>query len=79
MSRFSMSKQDIESIERFDTLPNAAFVRAPVVAALRCCSINTVWRHSKSGLIPAPKKIGPQVTAWNVGELRASMGKEVAA
>lgn len=76
MSNPDLSNQDAEALKSFDTLPNAAFVRAPVVAALRGCHVNTVWRHAKSGLLPEPKKLGPQVTAWNVGELRLSLNKE---
>jgi predicted DNA-binding transcriptional regulator AlpA len=77
MSNLPLCNSNQEALSGFDTMPNAAFVRAPVVAALRGCSVNTVWRHSKQGLIPKPRKIGPQVTAWNVGELRAAM-QEVA-
>lgn len=60
----------------FDSLPDSAHVRVPVVAALRGCTVNTVWRHVKLGLVPAPKKLGPQITAWNVGELREYMKRQ---
>jgi predicted DNA-binding transcriptional regulator AlpA len=73
MSKVPLCDSNKAALCNFDALPNASFVRAPVVAALRGCSVNTVWRHAKEGLIPKPKKIGPQVTAWNVGELRASL------
>lgn len=72
----SFKTKNQEALEGFDELPDSAHVRAPVVAALRGCAVNTVWRHVKMGLIPAPKKLGPQVTAWNVGELRASFVQE---
>jgi predicted DNA-binding transcriptional regulator AlpA len=41
-----------------------------VVAALKGVGIATVWRWSKSGQLPSPRKLGPRVSAWNVGELR---------
>lgn len=54
----------------FDALPDSAYVRLPVVAALTGASRPTVWRWSKTGHLPAPKKIGRQVTGWQVGALR---------
>jgi len=60
------------NLSQFDQLPDAAFVREPVVRAFFSCSHSTLWRWVKSGLIPQPKKIGPKNTVWNVGELRES-------
>jgi predicted DNA-binding transcriptional regulator AlpA len=61
------------ALAQFDQLPDSAHVRLPVVCGLRGVGPATVWRHAKLGLIPKPKKLGPNVTAWNVGELRRSM------
>lgn len=62
---------DIPSaLANFDSLPDSAHVRAPVVAALRGCSVGTVWRQAKAGEIPKPIKLSPGVSAWNVGALR---------
>lgn len=61
------------ALENFDRLPASAFVRLPVVAALFGCSAPTVWRRVQSGHIPQPRKLGPRVTAWNVGELREAL------
>lgn len=58
------------ALKNFDSLPNAATVRAPIVAELFGISEVTVWRWSKSGRLPEPKKVGPNTTGWNVGELR---------
>lgn len=68
-----MSNSTASALAEFDTLPNAAHVRLPVVQALYACSDETVRRRVKSGHIPAPRKLGPRVTAWNVGELRAAL------
>jgi predicted DNA-binding transcriptional regulator AlpA len=56
-------------IEKFDQLPDDAYVRLPVVAALLSVSTATVWRWSKAEHIPAPVHI-QGVTFWSVGELR---------
>lgn len=60
-------------LARFDTLPDAAYVRLPVVTALFACSKASVWRYVKSQRLPVPHKFGSRVTAWNVGELRAAL------
>lgn len=62
------------ALKNFDSLPNAANVRLPVVQGLYCCSAPTVWRRVKDRSIPAPRKLSPGVSAWNVGELRRALG-----
>ena len=62
------------ALSNFDSLPDAANVRLPVVAALNGISTVTVWRWSKSGKLPTPTKTGG-VTTWNVGALRRSMAE----
>jgi predicted DNA-binding transcriptional regulator AlpA len=57
----------------FDDLPDAAHVRLPVVAALYATSQSNVWRWVKQGIIPQPRKLGPQTTVWNVGDLRRAL------
>lgn len=58
------------ALVHFDTLPDSAFVRLPVVAGLRGISTATVWRWVKAGRLPAPLRLSPGVTAWRVGDLR---------
>lgn len=65
-------------LANFDHLPNSAYVRAATVAGMLDCSLNTVWRYAKTGVIPAPKKIGPALTAFNVGELRRALEAKAA-
>jgi len=62
-----------EALKNFDSLPDSAFVRLPVVAGLKACSHATIWRMVRRGDLPAPRKQSERVTAWNVGELRKSI------
>ena len=59
-----------EALRNFDSLPNSANVRLPVVCGLVGASPMTIWRMSADGRLPAPRKLSPKVTVWNVGELR---------
>jgi predicted DNA-binding transcriptional regulator AlpA len=60
-----------DALRYFDQLPDSAFIRAPIVRAL-CGGISntTLWRWVQENRLPKPEKLGPQVTAWNVGALR---------
>ena len=64
-----------DALKHFDSLPDSAHVRVPTVAALFACCTMTVWRRSKSGTLPAPRKLSEAITAWNVGELRKVLNK----
>ncbi len=66
-----------EPLRNFDSLPDSAHVRLPVVAALFACSEATVWRGVKSGRIPKPRKHFNRACAWQVGELRKALDKAV--
>lgn len=57
-------------LAQFDSLPNSAHVRLPVLIGKFSVSAPTIWRWVKSGRLPAPIKLGPNTTAWRVGELR---------
>jgi predicted DNA-binding transcriptional regulator AlpA len=61
----------------FDTLPDSAIVRLPVVKSLFSISSPTVWRWSKSGQLPKPVRIAG-ITGWQVGALRKTL-KEMTA
>jgi predicted DNA-binding transcriptional regulator AlpA len=62
-----------DALRNFDLLPDDAHVRQPAVEALFAFSGATVWRRVKDGGIPAPRKLSPRVTVWNVGELRRAL------
>jgi predicted DNA-binding transcriptional regulator AlpA len=59
-----------DALKNFDSLPDSAHVRQPVVEALFACSGATVWRRVKAGTLPQPRKLSQRVTAWNVAEIR---------
>jgi predicted DNA-binding transcriptional regulator AlpA len=65
------------TLRDFDSLPNAAGVDVHTVAALCGCNVSTVWERSKSGVLPAPIKIGGSAR-WNVGKLRVVLTGETA-
>lgn len=62
-----------DALRYFNELPPDASVRAPVVAALFACSEVTIWRWAAAGKLPSPQRLGPRVTAWNVGLLREAL------
>ena len=62
-----------EALKNFDSLPDSASVRQPVVESLYACSSSCVWRGVHAGRIPKPRKLSPRTTCWNVGELRAAL------
>lgn len=65
-----------DSLRHFDELPDSAQVRVGVVAALFGCRPVTVWRRSRAGTLPAPRKHSPRITTWTVGELRKVLHPE---
>lgn len=67
------SDAKIEFLSDFDSLPNTANVRLPVVMGLYGVSSATVWRNIKNGNIPRPRKLTSRTTVFNVGELRAAL------
>ena len=65
--------QPLTALVTFDSQPNSANVRLPVVMALYGISSASVWRNCKNGNIPKPRKLTTRTTVWNVGELRAAL------
>lgn len=58
-----------DALRHFDSLPDSAGARLPVVMALYGASASTIWRRVRTGEIPAPTRRG-RITTWNVGDLR---------
>lgn len=67
------------ALSNFDTLPDGAYVRVPVVRAMYGVSTSTAWRMARDGRIPAATKISVGVTAWRVGDIRADLARRAAA
>lgn len=63
------------TLQQFDQLPDSAHVDVRTVAGLFGISVPTVWRHTRSGKLPTPRKIGAS-TRWNVAELRAILSAD---
>ncbi len=61
------------ALQSFNNLPDTAYVRIRVVAALFAISEYTVRRWVTAGRLPAPKTIGPQTIVWRVGEIRRAL------
>jgi predicted DNA-binding transcriptional regulator AlpA len=64
-----------DALKNFDSLPDSANVRQPVVEGLYDVSAATIWRMVKRGTLPAPRKLSSRVTVWNVGELREALAR----
>ena len=74
LKRAAEKKAAVDDVlERFDKLPNTAHVRLPVVKSLYGCSAASIWRYVKKGIVPAPRKFGSRVSAWNVLELKTNL------
>jgi predicted DNA-binding transcriptional regulator AlpA len=65
-----------DAVVNFNSLPGDAIIRVRAVAALRGCSVPTVWRHVSVGLLAKPQKLGG-ITGWRVADVRASLRAEV--
>ena len=64
-----------DALKHFDSFPDSACVRQPVVEALFGCSSATVWRMVKRGKLK-PRKLSDRLTGFNVGELRVALRGE---
>lgn len=57
-------------VANFDDLPDTAMVDVKTVASLLNRGKSTIWRDVQAGAFPAPVKLGPACTRWNVGAIR---------
>ena len=62
----------------WETMPDSAMVRLPIVKALLGVSGATVWRLCKAGHL-ITYKLTERTTTWNVGELKQFLASKVAA
>lgn len=60
-------------------LPEVGFIRqAQLIPAIVPFSNATLWRKVKDGTFPAPVKLSPRVTAWEVGKVREWIAERAA-
>ena len=59
--------------KNFDDLPASAQIPARTLAILLGISEVSVWRWSKAGKLPRPRKLGANTTRFNVGEVREAL------
>ena len=64
-----------DPLKNFDTHPDSAHVRLPMLMTLYACSEATVHRAVKTGHIPQPVKHFERAVCWNVGNLRRALAK----
>lgn len=67
----------------FPSNPQPVFLRDHQLAGVLSVTADTIWRWSRTGVIPKPHVIGPKATRWNLGEVmehieRKSTKKEAA-
>ncbi|MDM9552975.1 AlpA family phage regulatory protein [Pseudomonas asiatica] len=55
----------------FDSLPDSAVIREPLVLALTGYSHTSLWDGVRAGTLPKPVQIGPRMVGWRVGDVRA--------
>lgn len=65
----------VTPLTNFDELPSSAQVPARILAHLLGISEVSVWRWSKAGKLPRPRKLGANTTRFNVGEVREALAK----
>ena len=68
-----------DALANLDQMPNAAFIRLPIVAGAYGLSYSTIWRNVKKGTMPKPVHISERCTAWNVGEIKADLAAKAGA
>ena len=69
----AVNQSILEALAQFESTPNSAFIRLPIVMRLYGVSAATIWRGVKKGTIPKPSKLTERTTAWNVGLVRAAL------
>ena len=63
-------------MNQFESLPDCAIVRLPMVRQLFGISSPTVWRWSKNGLLPTPIRVSG-ITGWQVGAIKLALKRHV--
>lgn len=56
-------------------LPESGFVRLPSILAVLPISRTGLYNKIAAGEFPAPIKLGPRTSAWNVAAVREALAK----
>ncbi len=72
--RAAKQQRITDTLARWNSLPDDAYVRVVTVAAVFGVSVPTIWRWAKPevGILPKPHKLTPQTTAWTAGQVRTA-------
>lgn len=62
----------IQGASVFQSLPDCARIRQPVVEILHGISSATVWRRVREGRLPKPRLDG-RIASWSAGDIRLSL------
>lgn len=62
-----------ERVAAFPSLPNDALIDPRTVAALFSCSVETVKRRSRDGILPKPITLNANTLRFRAGEIRATL------
>lgn len=74
--RAARERNTRDAIQSFNALPDSAGVRLPVVCAVFGISAATVWRWTREGLLPEPRRlVRARATRWPVGALRELLNR----
>jgi len=57
-------------------LPETGFVRLPTILKIFPVSKSTWWAGVKAKIYPQPVKLGPNVTAWRVDDIKALIAEK---
>lgn len=77
-----------DAIPSFDEMPDTAWARQkqlirdpkrPSLPTPLPFSAATLWRKVRDGEFPPPVKLGPAISAWRVGDVRAWLRAQAAA
>ncbi len=67
------SKTIPPTLAAFHTLPDEALIDVKCLSVLFGCSENTIWRRSRTGVLPTPIRVSQNQTRWRVGGIRKAL------
>lgn len=55
--------------------PNDQLITVTAVAEMLACSKSSIWNAVREGHFPKPIKVGPRMSRWRLGEVRAMISR----